>query len=159
LDNGRLALSNLEEQLDRDLKKALLAGQTQVVATLRGVKSAILYAKLASGSRGNVMPEPELVAVLQKEARKRQESADLYREAGSLDRAEVELIEKKLIEQYLPDQLSEPELRLLVDEVIKSTHVTGSAAMGAVIGQLKQRVAGRADGALIARLVKERLRQ
>lgn len=150
----------LEETLDKDLKSALLARDTLAVNTLRGLKSAILYAKVASGKRTESMADDALAAVLQKEAKRRQESADLYRRGGSPEKAELELAEKRIIERYLPKKLSEAEVARIVDEVI-TTHDSSSEKpnMGQVIGIIKQRVGVAADGALIARLVKERLAQ
>ena len=152
-----MALSNLEDTLDQDLKTAMLSGRTQVVSTLRGIKSAILYAKVAAGDRQHVLSNDVLVAILQKEAKKRQESADMYLKGGSSEKAEAELAEKSLIEQYLPKQLSDAELAGIVDGVINELAASGMASMGPVISKVKESASGRADGASIARIVRERL--
>jgi hypothetical protein len=91
--------------------------------------------------------------------RQRQESADLYRQGGSDERAEAELQEKQVIEKYLPTPLSEAELTSIITTVIGSYGGSYSAALGAVIARVKEETAGRADGALIARIVKEKLSQ
>src|ERR1700685_738173 len=97
----------LEEKINQDLKTALLGGDGLGVSTLRGLKSAILYAKIASTNRDEALSDSTLIVLLQKEAKKRQESADLYKQGGNEARAKTELDEKKIIEGYLPAQLSE----------------------------------------------------
>ncbi len=149
----------LEDKINQDLKIALLGGDKVLATTLRGLKSSLLYAKIASNSRDRQMPDEAVISVLQKEAKKRQESADLYRQGGSDERAEAELQEKQVIEKYLPTPLSEAELTSIITTVIGSYSGSYSAALGAVIAQVKEETAGRADGALIARIVKEKLSQ
>lgn len=148
----------LRQQLDDDVKAALLAGDSLTVETLRGLKSVILYADVAAKKRdsGGVSDE-EILTLLAKEAKKRQESADLYHQGGSPERAEKELAEKAIIERYLPKQLSEAEITELVDAVIAEQDVSGPQAMGKVIGAVKERAGSAADGSIIARIVKERL--
>jgi len=147
----------LEERLDRDLKTALLNGDSVAVSTLRSLKSAILYAKVAGGNRSDTLPEEALLAVLQKEAKKRQESVEAYQRAGNEQRAHTEAREKEIIEQYLPAKLSEAEVVRLIDATISELGDAGNLSMGVVISTVRQKAAGAADGALIARLTKERL--
>lgn len=147
----------LKQQLEQDLKSALLAGEKARAMTIRSLKSVILYAEVAKGVRGDGLPDDEIIALFAKEVKKRQESAELYKKGGSEERAAYELAEKAVIEQYLPKQLSEEELIAIIDEVIASVEATGPQAMGQVIGQVKQKTSGRADGSRIAQLVKERL--
>lgn len=147
----------LEEQIEKDLKTALLARDSQKVTTLRGLKSVLLNEKVAKGKRESGLSDDEVLATLGKEAKKRQESADLYVQGGDQNRADNELAEKKIIEVYLPEQLSEDEIAAMVDEVITATGAEGQQAMGQVIGQVKQKAGAAADGAVIARIVKEKL--
>ena len=147
----------ITQQLTDDLKAAMLARDSATVETLRGLKSAILYAEVASGKRESGLSEDEILALLAKEAKKRQESADLYVQGGAQDRADKELSEKAMIEQYLPAQLTEGELLGLVDATIAHMQADGPQAMGKVIGAVKANAGPSADGAVIARLVKERL--
>lgn len=149
----------LEERLNQDLKTALLQGDRLLANTLRGLKSVILYAKVDNRTRDRAIPDTELVPILQKEAKKRQESADLYRKGGSEERVQTELAEKAIIERYLPTRLSEPELVGIVDQVVSSLGMPKLEALGQVIAQVRQRVAGAADGAEIARIAKERLQR
>lgn len=150
---------SLKAQLDQDLKQAMLAGDKTLVETLRGLKSAILYAEVAEGKRDQGLNDDEVTTVLTKEAKKRQESADLYKQGGSQEKADKELQEKQVIEKYLPEQLSEEELQKLIDATIQQTGAQGMQAMGQVIGVVKQKAGASADGAVVARLVKERLSQ
>ncbi len=150
---------SLKQTLDADLKQAMLSGDKVLVTTLRGVKSAILYVEVAKGAREEGLPEAEVVSILSKEAKKRQESADMYIQGGNQEKANAELTEKKVIEKYLPQQLSEAEISALVDEAVNQSEATGPSAMGQIIGIVKTKTAGQADGSLIARLVKERLAQ
>lgn len=147
----------LEDKINQDLKAALLGGDKVLATTLRGLKSSLLYAKIASNSRDQQMPDEVIISVLQKEAKKRQESADLYRQGGNNERADAELQEKTVIERYLPAQLSDEEIERLVDEAISAVGGPEKATMGAIIGQVKQRTGGAADGGIIARIVRERL--
>lgn len=149
----------LEQRIEQDLKAALLSGNRDQATLLRGLKSALLYAKVAAGKRDEGLTDDEIIAVLGKEAKKRQESADLYIKGGNEGRAGAELAEKKIIETYLPEQLSEDELKKMINETVARLGATDAKAMGQIIGAVKAKTAGAADGAVIARLVKERLAQ
>ncbi len=147
----------LKQQLEQDLKKALLGGDRERAMVIRSLKSAILYAEVAQGLRDKGLDDESVTALIAKEAKKRQESADLYIKGGDQARANAELSEKAIIEEYLPKQLSDDELATIVDEVIAGLTVTGPQAMGQAIGQVKQKTAGQADGGRIAQMVKEKL--
>ncbi|HEX9153236.1 MAG TPA: GatB/YqeY domain-containing protein [Candidatus Saccharimonadales bacterium] len=147
----------LKQRIEQDLKKALLAGDKGRAMTLRSLKSVILYAEVAQGIREEGLDDDAIVILLSKEAKKRQESADFFVKGGSEDRAATELAEKKTIEEYLPKQLSDVELISIVDTVIAELGVSGPQSMGQVIGQVKQKTGGQADGSRIAQTVKQRL--
>lgn len=147
---------SLEQRIEQDLKTALLGGDSVRVTTLRGLKAVLLNVKVATGKRDSGLTDDEVLPLLVKEAKKRQESADLYLQGHDQVRADAELTEKAIIEAYLPAPLSEAELSQIIDEVVTETG-TDKSAMGRIIGQVKARTQGAADGALIARLVKERL--
>ena len=148
---------NIKEKIETDLKTAMLAGEKERVTTLRGLKSSILYAEVASGKREEGLDEQTVISLMQKEAKKRQESADLYNQGGNKEKAEAELAEKLIIEAYLPEQLSEEEVSKLIDEAIKKIGEPTPQQMGQIIGAVKASSKGNADGALIAKLVKERI--
>lgn len=147
----------LEQQLEQDIKAALLAGESERVSTLRGLKSVVLNEKVARGKRDSGLTDDEVLPLIAKEAKKRQESADLYIQGGDQTRADKELAEKAILEAYLPAQLSEAEIAKVVDEVIAATGAQGPAGMGQVIGQVKQKLGASADGAVIARIAKDKL--
>lgn len=147
----------LEQKIEQDLKAALLSGDKQRVSTLRGLKAVLLNVKVATGQRETGLSDEEVLVQLGKQAKQRQESADMYVQGGDQARADAELAEKAILEAYLPAQLSEAEIIKLIDDVIAQTGASGPAAMGQVIGQVKQKAGATADGAVIARLVKEKL--
>lgn len=147
----------IKQIIDQDLKAALLGGDKVLATTLRGLKAAILNAEVAKNARESGLPEEEIVNLLQKESKKRQESADLFGQGGNSEKQAAELTEKEVIAKYLPAQLSDEEIGAIIDEVITSTGASNIQAMGQVIGAVKARAGAAADGAVIARLVKERL--
>jgi uncharacterized protein YqeY len=148
----------LKQQIDQDLKTAMLAGDKVLTTTLRGLKSAILNQEIAENKRDEGLPEETVLQLLTKESKKRQESADLYTQGGNAEKAEAELAEKKVIEKYLPEQASEEEIAAAVDKAIAETSAAGPQAMGQVIGKVKQQLGAAADGSVVARIAKERLR-
>lgn len=145
------------DQINQDLKKALLAGDSFKATVLRGLKSAIGYAEVAAGKREEGLPDEEIISILQKEAKKRQESADMYAKAGDSERESKELKEKEIISVYLPAQLTEQEISDIIDQVLQGFDGANMSVMGQVIGAVKNKAGGAADGAVIAKLVKERL--
>lgn len=147
----------LEQRLEQDIKAALLDGNAVRVTTLRGLKSTLLNVKVATGKRDSGLSDEEVIPILSKEAKKRQESADLYVQGGSQDRADKELAEKAVIEEYLPKQLSEDEISEIISEVISETGATEQKDMGKVIAGVRAKTAASADGSIIARLTKEKL--
>jgi len=150
---------SIKETIEADIKTAMLAGEKDRVTTLRGLKSSILYAEVAAGKREDGLDEQAIFALMHKEDKKRQESADLYKQGGNTEKAQSELTEKAIIEAYLPEQLSEEKVRELVNAEIAKIDNPTPQQMGQIIGGVKAASKGNADGALIARLVKEQLTQ
>jgi uncharacterized protein YqeY len=148
---------SLKEQIDADLKTALLAGDKQTATVLRGLKSTILNVEIEKGNRDQGLADTEVMVVLTKQAKQRQESADMYTQGNSPDRAKAELEEKAIIEKYLPKQMEDAELATIIGKVIIDTGAAGPQAMGQVIGAVKAQTAGQADGGRIAQMVKEKL--
>jgi uncharacterized protein len=143
----------LEEQINSDIKKAMLAKNEAALRALRAVKSAILLAK-TSGSGGVVSSEEEM-KILQKLVKQRKESVDIYQKQGREDLAKTELEEIEVIEHYLPKQMSESEIRDEVKKIIASLGVTSPAETGKVMGAASKAFAGRADNKLVASIVRE----
>jgi uncharacterized protein YqeY len=149
----------MQQQIDKDLKEALLAGDKAKVETLRGLKAAILNEAVARNARDTGLSDDQIQNILAKESKKRQEAADLYQQGGSEDRASQELAEKVIIDGYLPEQISDQEIAKLADEAIAATDAAGMQDMGKVIGAVKAKAGNSADGSVIARIVKEKLSQ
>jgi uncharacterized protein YqeY len=149
----------LEGKINADLKAALLGGDKLRVETLRGLKSVVLYDRVAAGSRDQEMPDETIIQLLAKEVKKRLESIELYERGGNQAMADKEQAEKEIIEAYLPEQLSEEKLSELIESTVAELGASDMSAMGKVIAGVKEKAGGAADGAVIARLVKERLSQ
>lgn len=149
----------IKEQIDADLKTALLGGDKVLATTLRGVKAAILNVEIAENKRDSGLSDEEVTNILIKEAKKRQESADLYSQGGNEEKAKAELAEKLVIEKYLPKQMDDEALKNLVDAAVTETGASGMQDMGKVIGLVKSRAGAAADGGRIAQMVKEKLSQ
>jgi uncharacterized protein YqeY len=149
----------MQEQIERDLKTALLAGDKTKAETLRGLKSAILNEAIAQNARDSGLGDEQLQKILAKESKKRQEAAELYKQGGSPERAGAELAEKAIIDAYLPEQLDEAEVAKIVDEEVQKAGSPTMQDMGRIIGAVRARAGGQADGALIAQLVKQKLNQ
>lgn len=145
----------LKDKLNADIKAAMLAGDKSRAEVLKSLKSAILYEEVAQKVRDEGLSDEQILPVLAREAKKRTESADLYKQGGQNDRAQVELAEKSIIDEYLPKQLSDEELQKTVDEVLQT--LGAGAQMGQVIGQVKAKVGQAADGGRIAAIVKQKL--
>jgi uncharacterized protein YqeY len=151
---------SLKDTIQADLKTAMLAKDQEKVSVLRGLKSAILYEEVAAKNdrvRETGLPDDQIIALFQKEAKKRQESADLFAQGGNQEKADAELTEKKIIEEYLPAQFSEDEIRELITVIETENGAVTKETMGATIAAVKARSGGAADGATVARLVKERI--
>ncbi len=142
-------------QLEVDLKQAMLSRDELKISTLRGLKSSLQYAQVALGKDAQ-LNEQQVISVLQKEVKKRVEAASLYLKADNKEKSEKELSEKTIIESYLPPAMSEEEIRKIVDEVLGSD--SEEKNMGRIIGEVKQKTGGSADGALIAKLVQKKLK-
>jgi uncharacterized protein YqeY len=149
----------VQEQIDKDLKEALLAGDKGKAETLRGIKSALLNEAISLNARDSGLTDEQIQKVLSKESKKRQEAAELFKQGGSDERAGAELAEKAIIDAYLPEQMDEAAVAKIVDEEIAKAGQPTMQDMGRIIGAVRGRAAGQADGALIARLVKEKLSQ
>jgi uncharacterized protein len=139
------------EQVQADVRAAMRGGERDRVGALRMVANALQQEAKA----GNY----DEVAVLRRERKRRLEAARAYRDAGREDRAEVEENEARLIDGYLPTQLSDGEIARLVDDVIAELDATGPADMGKVMGAAMPRVGGRADGRRVSEVVRARLEE
>lgn len=147
----------LKSAIADDLKAALLGGDRFVGETLRGLKAAILNEEVATGKRDEGLSDEEIEKIVAKEVKKRGESAELYEQNGRAESAADERREAEILSAYLPKQLSEDELTAVVEAAIKQLGANGMSDMGKVIGVVKSKVGNTADGAVVAKLVKEKL--
>ena len=143
----------LEEKINADIKSAMLAKDAAKLESLRAVKSAILLLKT---SPEGYTDETESKALL-KMVKQRKETADLYKTQNRADLAEVELAQAAIIENYLPKQMSEEEIKAEVQKIIASVGASSPADMGKVMGVATKQLAGKADGKIVSGFVKELL--
>lgn len=143
----------LEEQINADIKSAMLAKEAAKLEALRAVKSAILLLKT---SPEGLTSESEMKA-LNKMVKQRKETAEVYISQNRKDLADVELSQAAIIENYLPKQMSEGELRTEISTIITSLGASSPADLGKVMGVATKQFAGKADGKVVSTIVKELL--
>lgn len=146
----------LQEIIDQDLKKAMLAKNDAQLRGLRAIKSAILLAKTEKGGSDTLTEETE-IKVLQRLIKQRKESADIYKQQYREDLYQIEADEIAVIESYLPKQLDKSEVEKIIRQVIADTGASSVKDMGKVMGAANQKLAGQADGKTIAEVVKSLL--
>ncbi len=149
----------LKQRVQDDLKAALLGGDRFVAQTLRGLKAAILNEEVAEGKRDEGLNDEAIEEIIAREVKKRNESAALYDQNMRQDAAADERREAEILGRYLPEQLSEAELKTIVDAKVAELGAADAKMMGQVIGAVKKEVGNAADGAMVAKLVKEKLTQ
>jgi uncharacterized protein YqeY len=147
---------NFQDQLNSKLKSAMLEKNKVALESLRAIKSAILLLQTQSGAK-ETPDDNEITKLLQKLVKQRKESASIYREQGRVDLAEPEEAQISIISQFLPEQLSPEEVEKVIDEVIQLVGATTMKDMGKVMGMANKKIAGKADGKIIAEIVKKRL--
>ncbi len=150
-------MSALKARITDEMKAALLGGNRFRGDVLRNVKAAILNEEVSLGKRDEGLDDAEVEKVLAREVKKRVESAELYRSNGRAELAEPEEQEAEILREFLPEQLSEAEVMAIVEDVVASMNDVSMQKMGQVIGVVKQKVGNAADGALVAKIVKEKL--
>ncbi|HLT50045.1 MAG TPA: GatB/YqeY domain-containing protein [Aequorivita sp.] len=147
---------SLNAKITEALKEAMRAKDTTALEALRAIKSALLLASTESGSKAE-LSEADEIKLVQRLVKQRNDSAQIYTEQGRADLAEPELAQIKVIEQFLPEPMTDEEVKKIVDEVISQTGASSMADMGKVMGMVTAKVSGRADGKTISGFVKEKL--
>jgi uncharacterized protein YqeY len=147
---------SLKEKLQTDLTSAMRNRDEVRSSTIRMILTSIKNEEV-SGKEVRELNESELITVLSREAKKRREAAEAFDQAGAKDRAETERAEGAIIAEYLPKQLSESEVKELIEAAIRETGANSPAQMGLVMKNLQPKIAGKADGALVSSLVKAAL--
>lgn len=150
-------MAALKQRLQDDLKSAMLAGDRFVADVLKGVKSAILYEEIAQNKREAGLSETAIEELLMREVKKRNDSIAMYDKGGNQELADKERAEIRIIEQYLPKQMDEDEVRDIVERTVKELNAKNPQDMGQVIGKVRSEIGTRANGAVVARIVKETL--
>lgn len=149
---------SLEQQINSDIKTAMLAKDQSTLRGLRAIKAAILLAKTEKGAGSEISAETE-IAVLTKMVKQRRDSMAIYEQQGRQDLATVEAEEVAVIERYLPKQLTAEELKTELLSIIAQTGAQSPADMGKVMGVATKQLTGKADGRAIAAMVKELLQK
>lgn len=146
----------LRQQIDADIKQAMLARDQDKLRTLRAIKSLILLEATKEGAADELKPEEE-IRILTKAVKQRKDSADIYRQQGREDLLKTEETEIAIIENYLPKQLSEDEVRSRLQDIIARVGASAPSDMGKVMGVATKELAGLAEGKTISALVKQLL--
>lgn len=145
---------SLKQQIDNDIKAAMLAKNKEELTALRSVKSMILLAETDKGSTGEISTDVEM-KLLTKAAKQRKESAEIFLKEGRNDLAQKEQFELEVINRYLPKQMTEEEVAAELKKIIDQVGAKGPQDMGKVMGTATKQLAGKADGKMISELVKK----
>lgn len=147
----------LKQQLKDQLKEAMLAKDELRTAVIRFILSGITYYEINKGGAGYEATDEDVMSVINKEIKQRRDSIEQFEKAGRTDLVDKEKAELAILETYLPEQMSEEEVKKLVDEAVATTNAASPQDMGKVMAALMPKVKGKADGSLVSRLVKEAL--
>lgn len=144
---------SLKDKINTDIKEAMKAKKKDELTALRAIKSAILLAETAEGNSGE-LKEADEIAILTKAVKQRKDSAETFQKQDREDLANKELGEAEVIQRYLPQQLSEDELKEKLQKIISEVGASSPKDMGKVMGKASQALAGQAEGKVIASMVK-----
>ena len=148
-------MMSLQSKVMEQMKIAMKAKDTVALESLRAIKSALLL-ESTSGS-GKELTEEDEIKLVQKLVKQRKDSAAIFMEQGRQDLADPELAQVAVIEQFLPQQLTEEEVEKVVVQTIDATGASGMKDMGKVMGIVSKELAGQADGKMISTIVKQKL--
>ncbi|MCA6437903.1 MAG: GatB/YqeY domain-containing protein [Bacteroidetes bacterium] len=142
---------NIEEKINADIKSAMLAKEAKKLEALRAIKSVVLLLKTSPEG----LTEESAIKAIQKEVKKRKESADIYTSQNRPDLVEAEIFQAEVMEAYLPKQLSEDEVKAELQKIIEQVGAKSAADMGKVMGAASKALAGKADNKMVSVLVKQ----
>ena len=148
---------SLVEKISADIKTAMKAKEKEKLTAIRAVKSALLLANTEKGADGEMSEDAE-IKLLQKLVKQRKESAELYKSQNREDLYEQEIFEASVIEKYLPEQMSEEDIEEIIKQIIAELGASSMKDMGKVMGATNKKLAGKAEGRIIAAKVKELLK-
>lgn len=143
----------LKQNIESEIKSAMLAKDKIRLTALRSIKSLILLEETKSGAKAEITEEDEL-KLLTKSAKQRRDSADIFQQQGRFDLYEIEMAELKIIQEFLPEAYSDEELTEAIKAIITETGAAGPKDMGKVMGAASKQLAGKADGKAISEKVK-----
>lgn len=146
----------LIDKISSSIISAMKEKNASELESLRAIKSALLLAQTQKGSEGNVSQSEE-VKILQKLVKQRKESAEIYNKQNRLELADVEIRQFKIIERFLPSQISVEDLEKIIIEIINQTGAEGLKDMGKVMGIASTKLSGKADGKTISNIVRSKL--
>ena len=147
---------NIENQINESIKNSMKKKDSLRLESLRSIKSAILLEKTKSSS-DNTLDENEIIKVLQRLVKQRNDSAKIYNEQNREDLANIEIAQSKIISEFLPEQINETELTEIINITITELNASSMKDMGTVISEVNKKVSGRAEGRIIAQMVKNKL--
>ncbi len=143
--------------INQDIKESMLAKNRRKLEALRAIKAALLLEKTGGGLGDSEIPETVELKLLQKLVKQRRDTAKIYREQNRADLAEEEEYQAAIIEKYLPEQMSEDEIKAVVEKAIAETGASTMKDMGRVMGLVSKQLAGKADNKTVAALVRQKL--
>ena len=146
----------LIDKISESIKTAMKQKNVKVLESLRAIKSALLLAKTQKGASSEIAKEDE-IKILQKLVKQRKESADIYISQNRNELAEVEINQSKIIEGFLPEQISSEEIEIIITDIIKEIGAEGMKDMGKVMGMASAKLSGKADGKTISNIVRAKL--
>ena len=147
----------LKQQLKDDLKRSMLAKDSERTSVLRMIISAIGYYEIQKGGAGYTATDEDVLSVIQKEAKQHRDSIEQFTTAGRTELIEKENKEIKILEEFLPTQMTETEIKKLVSQAINQTGAATIADIGKVMGALMSHTKGKTDGGLVSKIVREEL--
>lgn len=146
-----------KKDLQNQLKSSMLAKTAEKTSVLRMLISAIGYYEIQKGGAGYEATQEDVMTIIQREVKQRKDSIDQFSKAGRQDLVDKETAELKMLETYLPEQMSEEEIRTLVNQAIEQSGAKNMQDIGKVMGALMPKVKGKVDGGLVNKIVREKL--
>jgi uncharacterized protein YqeY len=150
-------MSELSQQITEDMKNAMREKNTLALGAIRMLRSAIKNSAIEKGGADAELTDPEIITVIRREVKKRQDSVEQYTTAGRMELVEQEEAEIAVLNGYLPEPLGEADLLAIIDAAITETGATSRKEMGAVMKLVQDRTAGRADGKTLSQAVMAKL--
>ena len=146
----------LIDKISSSIISAMKEKNVDELESLRAIKSALLLAQTQKGSDGNIQESDE-IKILQKLVKQRKESAEIYKKQNRFELADIEISQSKIIERFLPAQISLEDLDRLISEIINQIGAQGMKDMGKVMGIASSKLSGKADGKTISNIVRSKL--